>query len=69
MKEVKRYEFKINIKETPKDKVEGLILSLVYSGYEAYFDYEKENICFTGWSDEVISAEIVELDKKKTDDK
>lgn len=46
------------LKETPKEHIEGLILGLVYSGYEAYFDFEKENICFTGWSDEIISQKI-----------
>jgi hypothetical protein len=63
-KEAKRYEafnyFKIHIKDTPKDKVEGLILGLVYSGYNVYFDYEKENLCFTGWIDEVIGNGIKE---------
>lgn len=51
----KQLEFKINIKETPKEYVEGLILGLVYSGYEAYFTFERECICFTGWSDDIIS--------------
>lgn len=56
--ESKRLEFKINIKDTPKEYVDYLILGLTHSGYDAYFDYEKENICFTGWSDEVIGSEI-----------
>jgi len=54
-KEVKQKEFKIHIKETPEKHIDGLILGLVYSGYEAYLDFEKEHVCFTGWSDEVIS--------------
>lgn len=58
MSNVKILEFKINIKDTPKEHVEGLILGLVYSGYEAYFDFEKENICFTGWADEIITQKI-----------
>jgi hypothetical protein len=57
-----RLEFKINIKETPKEYIDNLILGLVHSGYNAYLDYEKENICFTGWSDEVIGSEIKEED-------
>lgn len=58
MSNTKILEFKISIKDTPKEHIEGLILGLVYSGYEAYFDFEKENICFTGWSDEIISQKI-----------
>ena len=54
----KTLEFKINIQNTPKEHIDGIILGLVYSGYEAYFDFEKENICFTGWADEIISQKI-----------
>lgn len=25
-----------------------------YSGYNVYFDYEKEHLVFTGWKDELI---------------
>ena len=59
---VQRLEFKIHIKETPKEYIDNLILGLIHSGYDAYFDFEKENICFTGWSDEVIANEIKEED-------
>lgn len=47
-------EISINIKETPKRYVDNLILALVHSGYDTYFDFEKENICFTGWKDELV---------------
>lgn len=56
--DVKQLEFKIHIKETPKEHVNGLILGLVHSGYSVYFDYEKEHICFNGWSDEVITQKV-----------
>jgi hypothetical protein len=56
----KTLEFKINIKDTPKEYVDYLILALVHSGYEAYFDFDKEHVCFTGWSDEIIGGEIKE---------
>ena len=56
-------EFKINIKETPEEYVKGLILGLVFSGYEAYFDFEKEHIIFTGYSDEVITNDVVVKEK------
>jgi len=58
MNDVKRYEFKINIEECPKEHIHGLILGLIYSGYSAYFDYENKHICFVGWSDEIIGDEI-----------
>lgn len=53
-KEVKRIEVKINIKNTKEEYINQLILGLVRSGYEAYLDYEKEHVCFTGWKDELI---------------
>lgn len=53
-KDVRRIEVKINIENTPKEYINNLILGLIHSGYEAYFDYEKKHICFTGWSDELI---------------
>ena len=52
--QVKKAEFKINIKDSPKEYVDGLILGLIYSGYDVYFDYEKEHVCFIGWKDEII---------------
>jgi hypothetical protein len=55
MKDVKKVEIKINVKETPKEYINGLILGLVYSGYEAYFGFDNENICFTGWDDEIVT--------------
>ena len=55
MKDVKLSEFKINIEDTPKEYVDGLILGLVHSGYATYFSYNNEHVCFEGWSDEVIT--------------
>ena len=52
---VEELEFKIYIKKTPKEQINNLILGLVHSGYSVYFDFEKEHICFNGWSDEVIT--------------
>jgi len=54
MDEPKLKEFKINIEDAPNDKIEGLILGLVYCGYESYFDYERKSVCFKGWSDDII---------------
>jgi hypothetical protein len=48
-------EFKINIENTPKEHIDGLILGLVYSGYDVYFDYEKKNVCFNGYLDDIVS--------------
>jgi len=56
-----RLEFKINIKETQEKHIDGLILGLVYSGYNAYLDYDKENVCFNGYLDEVVTQEIEEV--------
>ena len=47
-------EFKIYIKNTQQNYVDGIILGLVHSGYNTYFDFEKENIVFQGWKDEVM---------------
>ncbi|MHA1844458.1 MAG: hypothetical protein ACTSWG_03175 [Candidatus Helarchaeota archaeon] len=52
--QVKKAEFKINIQDTPKEYLDGLILGLIYSGYDVYFDYEKKYVCFIGWKDEII---------------
>lgn len=52
--EAKRAGFKIDIKGTPKEYVDNLILGMVHSGYDVYFDFEKEHLCFTGWMDEVV---------------
>lgn len=46
-------EFKIYIKDTDKEYVNGLMLGLIYSGYEVYFDWGREHIVFTGNLDEV----------------
>jgi len=54
MEKVRRINVKIDILDTPKEHVQGLILGLAYSGYDTYFDYEKEHICFTGWYDEIV---------------
>lgn len=53
--EDKMAEFKINIEETPKEYVDGLILGLVHSGYETYIGYGNKEVCFQGWRDEVMS--------------
>jgi len=53
-----RLEFKINIETCPKEYIDGLVLGLVHAGYATYFDYEKEHICFEGWSDEVITQKV-----------
>lgn len=55
---VKQLEFKINIEDTPKEYVDGLILGLVHSGYSAYFDFEKKSVCFNGWSDDIITQKV-----------
>ena len=57
-KSVKELEFKIHIKDTPKEYIDYLILGLVHSGYSAHFDFKAEHICFEGWSDEVITQKI-----------
>ena len=54
MMEVKKVEININIQETPKEYIDNLILGLVHSGYEAYFNFEKDMLCFTGCSDDLI---------------
>jgi hypothetical protein len=59
MTNVKMLEFKINIQDTPKEYIDGLILGLVHSGYSVYTDMEKENVCFNGWADEVITQKII----------
>ena len=55
---MKQLEFNIVIKETPKPYIDCLILGLVYSGYDVYFNYEREHICFTGHADEVITQKV-----------
>ena len=47
-------EFKINIEETPKKYINYLILGLVHSGYNIWFDFDRHHICFEGWGDEII---------------
>ncbi len=59
---VKQLEFKINIEDTPKEHINGLILGLVHSGYNAYFSYNNENVCFNGWSDDIISQKVEVVD-------
>ena len=55
---MKALEFKINIDDTQEKHVEGLILGLVYSGYEAYFSYNKAHICFTGHPSDIITQKV-----------
>jgi hypothetical protein len=60
---MKSLEYKIYIKETPKQYIDQLVLSLVHSGYEVYFDYDREHVCFTGYIDEVITNSKDEIIK------
>ena len=60
--DVKLLEFKINIKGTPKEYVDGLILGLVHCGYDVYLSGESEEVCFNGWADEVITQKIKVID-------
>jgi len=58
----KLLEFKIDIKETSKEYVNGLILGLVHSGYCVYLDIDKEHICFNGYAGDVITQKIKVLE-------
>ena len=53
--ECKRAEFQINIKDTPKEYIDQLILGLVHSGYDVYFSSENECLIFTGWMDDIVN--------------
>lgn len=55
---VKQLEFKINVEQCSKEHVNGLILGLVHAGYNAYFSYDKQDVCFNGWSDEIITQKV-----------
>lgn len=46
-------EFKINIEGAEKKYVDGLILGLVHAGHQVYFGWDKQDVIFTGWLDEV----------------
>ena len=54
----KPLEYKIAIKGVGEKYVDYLILGLVHAGYEAYFDIDNENVCFTGWADDVITQKV-----------
>ena len=56
--EDKELEFKINIENTPKEHIDGLILGLVHSGYNAYFSFDNDCICFNGWADDIITQKV-----------
>jgi len=45
--------YEISLRITEKNYVDSLIVALVQQGYEVYFDYEKEHICFQTVEDEV----------------
>jgi hypothetical protein len=51
-------EFKINVEDTPKEYIDGLILGLIHSGYATYFSFDNKEVCFTGFADEVITQEV-----------
>lgn len=53
--EIKRAEFKINIENTPKEYIDGLILGIVHSGYDVYLSSENKAVCFTGWIDDIMT--------------
>ena len=53
-KKSRSVEIKINVKETKQPYIDNLVLGLIHSGYDVYFSYDKEEVCFTGWSDELI---------------
>ena len=61
--QVKQLEFKINIQDTPKEYIDGLILGLVHSGHNAYLSHNNEDVCFTGWSDDIITQKVEVLDE------
>ena len=63
-KDVKELEFKINIEECSKEYVDGLILGLVHAGYNAYFSFKNQEVCFTGWSDEIITQKVEIVDNE-----
>ncbi len=64
MQRTKPLEFSIDISETPKDRLDGLILGLIYSGYEVYFDIDRDVVCFQGWADEVLPENVEIIDKE-----
>ena len=51
---MKKYQVSMNIEETSKEYIDQLILGLVHSGYEVYFNWEKTAICFITLENEVI---------------
>ena len=55
----KPLEYKIDIADSSEKYINYLILGLVHAGYEAYFDWEKKSVCFTGYADDVISQKVV----------
>jgi hypothetical protein len=52
---IQKVEVKINIEDCKQPYIDNLILGLVHAGYDAYFCSAKEEICFTGWKDELIT--------------
>ena len=48
--------YEIRIKILDKDYVDSLILALVHQGYEVYFSYDNEEICYIPADDEVMET-------------
>ncbi len=55
-------EFRINIEDTTKEYIDGLILGLVHAGYNVYFDIDKDNLIFVGYLGDV--CDITQLRRK-----
>lgn len=62
-------EFKINITETDEKYIRYLIIGLVQSGYEVYFDFEKEHLVFTGYISEVCDMDVLKKEIKEWEQK
>ena len=55
MKKSRNVEIKVNIEDNKQPYIDNLILGLAHSGYDVYFSYDNKEVCFTGWSDELIT--------------
>ena len=52
-------EFNIDITNTPREYIDGLILGLVHSGYCTYISIDKDSVCFTGCAKDIITQDVV----------
>lgn len=57
MKSVKQINVKINIEDCKQPYIDNLILALAHCGYSPYFSYGNQEICFSGWKDELIEEQ------------